>query len=814
MIPDMPKAISLLPTPSPRTSSIELRGVRVHNLKNLDLDIPLNQLVVITGVSGSGKSSLAFDTLFLEGQRQFIESFSASDRRHLERIERPNADRLSHIPVAIAVQNDRGRIQRSSDRSTVAMIADVIDGLKQLFSRVGRIFCPDCGVQVRANTAQDVVRTVESLPAGTRCQLVFITPFENDARTKWLKKGYGRAIWDEVTHDLGSDVKWPESQQVMLIADRMIAGKASNERIGESVESAFAEGNGRCQLLIEASSRSDSTSTIDGRQWTVTRFSRSWECPECQRRFLPPEPRLFSHTQAGACPDCQGRGSIAIESNQSIPCQACEGTRLREEARVVKIDHLSVADVLAKTSPQAIAFVQHLHEVLSADESQQTELVRRDLESRLSILSDLGFDYLTLDRSANSLSGGETRRLKLASLLGARITGTMIVVDEPSDGLAVEEIPNVTHALRELQQNRNSVIVVDHSPVVVEAADHLLELGPGAGPSGGNVTYQGAPAGYTTNLEAISKPKSDRESHGTLQLHHVTHRHFVDAQFEFPLRQLCVVTGPSGSGKTTLVAQVLYPAVCQQLKRPIDVAGFGSCELTGADRLGDVVLIDQSPLSKSSRSNPATWLDLFDEIRQIFATTNDARQRGFTAQQFSFNSSSGGRCRSCLGTGLLKQNMQFLPDMTLPCPECGGSRYRKEILEVKYRGRSIADVLRMSVSEAAAFFRSQPRIQARFQMLKQMGMDYLVLGQPSETLSGGEAQRLKLAARMMTPNSSPGLIVCDDPTTGLHPKDVRQLVACFRELIDNGHSLVVADNSPDLITAADKVIRLTSPTTA
>lgn len=808
----MPKTVKKPSHPTRSSTSIELRGVRVHNLKNLDLDIPLNKLVVITGVSGSGKSSLAFDTLFLEGQRQYIESFSTSDRRHLERIERPNADRMSHIPVAIAVQNDRDRKQRMTDRSTVAMIADAVDGLKQLFARVGKVICPQCKLVVKAHSAQDVVASIQSLPEGTRCQLVFVGSNEANEKAVWLKKGFGRAIWNGMTHDLSSATDWPKSTGVWLVADRLIAGKTSPERIAESVETAFAEGNGRCQLLVETTATDDAAAVhIDGRRWNARQFSRHWECTKCHRQFLPPVPRLFSHVQSGACPACRGTGVSLTEAHPIHACESCHGTRLREEARVVTIHDKSIADVLGGTPDQAIEFVTRLNNELNAEDLKLTERVRRELETRFAILRDLGFNYLTLDRAGNTLSGGENRRLKLASILGARMTGTMVVIDEPSDGLTDAEVPQVIRALRHLQANKNSVIVVDHSPLVMAAADHVIELGPGAGPSGGNITYQGAPQKIATDPCESPPRQSASAAKDSLQLEQVEHHDFHGSSFRFPLGQLCVVTGPSGSGKTSLVTQVLYPAVCAKLNRPITSPIVGPCELSGGERLNDVVLIDQSPLSKSPRSNPATWLDLFDEIRQIFATTTDARQRGFTAQQFSFNSSSGGRCRSCLGTGILKQNMQFLPDMTLPCPECGGSRYRKEILEVKYRGRSIADVLQMSVSEAAAFFRSQPRIQARFQMLKQMGLDYLVLGQPSETLSGGEAQRLKLAARMMTPNALPGLIICDDPTTGLHPKDVRHLVTCFRELIDNGHSIVVADNSNELIASADYVIELQSP---
>ena len=373
-------------------------------------------------------------------------------------------------------------------------------------------------------------------------------------------------------------------------------------------------------------------------------------------------------------------------------------------------------------------------------------------------------------------------------------------------------------ALRRVRDLRNSVIAVEHAPLVVAAADHVIELGPGAGPTGGNLVFQGSPlsivplATPATVTPAMGSPGGQKTSKiteaGILSLKHVQHRNLQQVDVVFGVGTLNVVTGPSGSGKTSLVTHVLYPAVRQRLGLGCEISTVGTCSLTGGGEWVDAVLVDQSPLTRSSRSNPATWLEVFDEIRQTFAATIDARQRGFTAQHFSFNSSGGGRCRSCLGTGLLKQDLQFLPDIILVCSECHGTRYRREILEVKYRSRSIAEVLAMSVSEAALFFRSQPRLQLRFQMLKQIGLDYLVLGQPSETLSGGEAQRLKLTARLTAPSRGPCLILCDEPTTGLHPADVGRLISCFRELIANGHTVILADNSPELISAADWVVRL------
>lgn len=794
---------------------MELRGVRVHNLKNLDLDIPLGRLVVVSGVSGSGKSSLAFDTLFAEGQRRYIESFSVSARQHLERIDRPDADRIAHVPPAIAIRSDRGRRNRRDARSTVATVADLVDGLRLLFSRIGRIVCPQCQIEVHSHSVQDVVRTIHDLPPGTRCQLGFVAggpPEFDNAAAVVLARGFSRAIWDGETHDLSTKPVWPLTCEVRVVVDRFLSGKTSADRIVESADVAFREGAGCCWFQADVGhSRGWHDDVVDGRRWARVDFSRQLNCGSCHRKFLPIESRLFSHVASGACRVCHGSG----RDPQNSLCVDCQGTRFREETRAVRVAGQSITDLLSRKPHDVMAFIAGLNDVLTADQRSWTDPIRKDLEQRFQAVCELGLGYLTLNRAAETLSGGETRRLMLAAVIGARTTGSLVVVDEPSAGLAVNEVPRVISALRKVQELRNSVIAVEHSPLVVESADHVIELGPGAGPNGGHLVYEGPPIARTaTSSIAVreSKPGTNAKSKSapTITLAKIDHHNLPKLEVEFLSARLNVVAGPSGCGKTTLLTQVLFPSICQRLG-PAFAAGLspaGTCELSGGEHLIEAVLIDQSPLTKSARSNPATWLEVFDEIRQTFAATLDAKQRGFTAPHFSFNSLSGGRCRSCQGTGLLKQDMQFLPDITLVCPECHGTRFRREILEVKYRGCSIADVLSMSVSDAAVFFRSQPRVQYRFQLLKQIGLDYLVLGQPSEGLSGGEAQRLKLVARLSVPHRGPSLIVCDEPTTGLHPADVDRLINCFQELIASGHTLVVADNSPELIAAADRVITL------
>ena len=892
----MPALLNRPSPPIPSTRCIELRGVRVHNLQAVDLDIPLGQFVVLSGVSGSGKSSLAFDTLFAEGQRRYIESFSATARQYLERIERPNADRIAHVPPAIAIRSDVRRA-RSPSQTTVAALAEIDEGLRRLFARVGRVVCPACQLEVRSHSAEDVVRAASTLADGTRFQLCFPADEESaKERSTWQARGFTRAIRRErsltvdelcltspstkrfskedigepgdvsprtllepspgadasrlTKHDSdevagirhGTDGN-ADHAEVWLVADRLVAGKVTLERLTESAETAFREGAGRCVLLVL---REESTGdplgaavvvaesrVIDGRAWLVQRFSRRWDCSGCQREFLPPDPRLFLVDATGGCEACRARDAASMQ------CPSCLDSRLRGEALAVRVGDYSIADLLALTARAAAARLESIENQLDDEARSRTLLIRADITDRLQIVCDLGLDHLTLNRNAATLSGGVTRRLLLAAALGSRVTGTLCVIDEPSAGLHPEELPLVIRALRQLQALRNSVIVVDHAPEIVLAADHAIDLGPGAGPAGGSVVFAGPPS-ELSQVEAsvtgrvLRERTTSREQHTTsstspakdslrkpadwLTLTNVRHRHWnadtpvasvlSEQTLRVPLNVLCVVTGRGGSGKTSLIVETIVPAVCQRLGQSCAVAFPGECDsLTGGDTLVEVALVDQSPLTRSSRSNAATWIDVFDEIREVFALTGEAKQRGFGPQHFSFNAAQGGRCRACRGTGTLRHDMQFLPDVSLTCPECVGTRYRREILEVKYRGRTIADVLAMSAAEAATFFRNHPKLQGRLHLLKQMGLDYVVLGQPTDTLSGGEAQRLKLASRLTT-SRGPTLIVCDEPTVGLHPADVARLLACFHELLAIGHSVVVIDNSPELRHAADHVIDL------
>jgi excinuclease ABC subunit A len=798
---------------------MQLRGVRVHNLRQIDLDLPLGKLIVLSGVSGSGKSSLAFDTIFAEGQRRYIESFSASARQYLERIERPNADRIAHVPPAIAIRTDSSARELSS-LTTVASVSEIDVALRRLFARIGHVICPECNCEVRPQSVPDVIAAIEQLPAGTRLQLCFApTEDQQQSPAAWLARGFMRAIIDGQSLSLEQLAAGATLKEAWIVADRLVAGKATPERIADAAELAFREGNGRFAMLVDRDADAAPTLIVDGRAWQVVQYSRHWECTSCHRQFLPPEQRLFEPNFRGGCQAevHKNRDPSREVANQN--CSQCQGTWLCAEALAVRIGQRSIADMLNLTVDQAIQVFAELTQAISAAEQSVSLLARDEIQRRLELVAGLSLGHLKLQRGARSLSGGQVRRLMLAAACGSRITGTLCIVDEPSAGLHPSEVPNVMQTLRLLVQQRNSVIVVDHDPQIIRAADYVVDLGPGAGPQGGRVVFEGTPdlllqaedsataQALRTDLDRPVNPRAPRKPDGWIDLNQIEFRNLKDLRVKIPLGVLCVISGPGGVGKTSLLSGVLVPALQYRLNPTLDAVGRDCCEITGGESITDLSVVDRTPLTRSSRSNAATWIDVFDDIRDVFAMSAEAKQRGFGPQQFSFNAAQGGRCRACRGTGVLRHDMQFLPDVTLTCPECGGTRYRREILDVKYRGRSIADVLAMSAGEAATFFRNHQRLQGRLQMLKQIGLDYLVLGQPTDTLSGGEAQRLKLAARLTAGRGST-LIVCDEATVGLHPADVTRLANCFDELLGIGHSIVVIDNSPELLNVADYVIEL------
>jgi excinuclease ABC subunit A len=885
---------------------VRLRGVRVHNLKGIDLDLPLNRLVVLTGVSGSGKSSLAFDTLYAEGQRRYIETFSAYTRQFLERLDKPDADAIDGIPPAIAVAQ---RVAKRSSRSTVGTVTEVHDYLALLYAKAGQVICRVCGETVRPADPAAVARAADALPERTRYLIAFPLDVRPESDLAALadalrEDGFMRVRVDGkvVTLEAGP-LPCPADGTVDVIVDRLVRGSESPERRLDSIETAFEKGYGRCRLITDDEVRT---------------FYRGWRCARCGADYPAPEPRLFRYNSPlGACPECEGfgrvidldlarvvpdpsktlrKGAIApwttpkyrefqarllevapaldlpvdvpfkklsaeqvrliVEGVPSrgfpglrgffrrlerksyklhvrvflsrwrgySPCPACNGARLRPEALAVKVGGRDIAALSALTVRNARAFLLSTKEEIDRDPAGRRALT--PALARLEYLERIGLGYLTLDRPARTLSGGEARRVSLTTALGSGLVNTLYVLDEPSIGLHPRDVGRLVAALADLRDSGNSVVVVEHEESVMRSADVLVDIGPGAGEAGGRLLYAGPPAGivdvpgsatgdFLSGRRRLAGPVRRRVPDGEkLTLLGASGHNLKGIDVEFPLGVLCVVTGVSGSGKSTLVEETLYPALARHLREEA-LPSEPYRELKGAEALDDVVMIDQSPIGRSPRSNPVTYLKAFDEIRKTFAATHEAKTRHYGAGRFSFNV-AGGRCEACEGNGYQVVDMQFLADVMIRCPECRGTRYRPETLEVTYRGKSIAEVLDLTVREAFAHFRHRPKVQARLRPLMDVGLDYLRLGQPSSTLSGGEAQRLKLAAHLATSpaamtraaGKSKMLFLLDEPTTGLHPADVARLLDCLNALVDLGHSLVVVEHDPDVMAAADWILDL------
>lgn len=984
--------------PRMRTNrSVELRGVRVHNLKSIDVSIPLGGLTVITGVSGSGKSSLAFDTLFTEGQRRYVESFPADARRLLARLERPDADRIDHVPPAIAFRQDAGR--HAGPRTTVATITEVHDSLRVLFARFGRIVCPGCGVTIRHENAATVRERTSALPDGTRWQVAFpvrveagdVAVQENSLR----ERGFVRIVRDGRAVTLGDSTAEPaprkrrakstgsgsDASEWLVVVDRLTAGRVDESRCLESLEAAFSHGEGQCVLLVDAASLSNESSPaptlrIDDRDWTVLRFFEDLRCGRCGIEFAEPEPRLFSfQSPLGACRTCHGTGAVSnlepddvlkggiallsdmltpfpvgspsrrvleeflsraaaigvpvdrefaewtaaddalfldppqtpparrkkggstkkeestfpglkawlaeLEQNAHRPgvrgllrawrssriCPACRGDRLQPAALAVRLDMPgrsrdvdpspdpsastrtsdapNIAEICRLTANDVLSIVAALEagfDVVASSKQSPTTAARQsttssastafpvlaELRRRLQSLIDLGLGEIELNRSLRSTSGGEARRTALAATLSTALVRALYVLDEPAGGMHPLDAARVLAAVRALRDAGNTVVVVEHDETFLAAADHLIEIGPGAGPDGGNVTFAGKPSdlaaapGTATGpwLSGERRPvpramRRDLDESPRLRLSGCRTNDLNGLTVEFPLGALCVVSGASGTGKTSLVAGSLQSAANRMLGRstgdPLEPASFTLVPPPRGQLPGppfeDVALVDQSPLAGSLRSTPVTALKAFDPIRTLFAQTHDAQVRNYGPSHFAFNAAEG-RCPKCEGTGRLTIDMQFLADVSMTCPECEGARYQREILQVNYRGLNVAEVLAMTVREAWTFFSRQPKVIRRLQPLRDVGLEYLPLGQAVSTLSGGERQRLKLAMRLASRRRVRTLFLLDEPTIGLHRSDVATLIACFDGLLAVGHSLVVIENDADVIQAADWVIEL------
>lgn len=790
--------------------SICVRGARVHNLRNVDVDIPRGGLVVITGPSGSGKSSLAFDTLFAEGQRQYIESLSAYFRQVVGQLERPDVDLVEGLEPTIAIDQ---RVASQNPRSTVATVTEIHDYLRLLAARTGEVVCHRCGTPVRKQSHEEISRTLAALPEGTR--LVILAPLVRNRRGGHAeafeaarRAGLVRVRIDGQMHELDAvqplDPQRPHT--IEGVVDRLVIRGDLGVRLADSVRLAVKHGQG----LISACWQPPQTPD----DWHEELFSTRFACPGCGENYAEIEPRLFSfNSPYGACPECQGLG-VANGSRET--CQACRGTRLRPEARSIKVGGLGVHEICALTVASARAFFNRLQF------GPQHERVARPLVAeilkRLDFLLRVGLDYLTLDRAADTLAGGELQRIRLATGLGSGLVGVCYILDEPSTGLHPRDTARLIEALRALQQQGNTVLVVEHDESIIRAADLVLDLGPGAGADGGRIVALGTPAelaahpnsptGQFLNASAPPRPEKRRKPNPRKQLvlQGARLHNLKKLTVRFPLGLLICVTGVSGSGKSSLVHDTLTRALA------IKLYGTGlppgpHTALKGAEQVKRLILVDQSPLGRTPRSNPATYTGAWDDVRRLFAATRTARLRGFGPARFSFNA-RGGRCEACEGQGLIRIEMKFLPDLYVTCRECQGRRFNAQTLSVQYKGHSISDVLNLRVDQAYELFQDHPALARKLWALQEVGLGYLTLGQPSHTLSGGEAQRVKLAAELARPTTGGTLYVLDEPTTGLHFLDVDRLLHLLNKLVDFGHTVIVIEHHPRFMVAADWIIDL------
>lgn len=803
---------------------IRIRGARQNNLRDLDVDIPKNAFVVVTGVSGSGKSTLVFDVLHAETQRRYFNSFLPTSSMALLptfRREKPDVEAIEGLSPSIAVEQCRFP---TGPRTTVGTFTDIYDFLRLLFTRLGTPTCPSCRVPIRSHTIRQMIDRLLEIPEGTRVMVT--APLEPVSERKLprtlasLKRdGFMRFRWDNEVYLLDPMPALPRRPQyaLELVVDRVSLKAEAAARLSGSLELAARYGNGTVRVVSEAGD--------------ILTFSQTPKCPRCGHVAVPPSMPLFSFFHAqGMCPRCEGVGLEPTGPRKKAstdedlpdlpygtPCTACGGTRLNRDALSVLVGEYSIGTVHAMNVRDAEAWLRSLNP--APHEREVAEKIREEISQRLEALRRLGLDYLTLDRPVASLSSGEAQRIRLAQQLSTPFSGIIYILDEPSVGLHPQDTERLMEILRDLRTYGNTMIVVEHDPATVRRADYVVELGPGAGPEGGRLVFAGPPkelvhcpdsftAPYLGKEERLPSQSLSRPSpfKRFLTLAGARGHNLQNVTVRFPMEALTCVTGVSGSGKSSLVVQTLYPALLHRVHK-VDAPALPFDALTGWESLHRIQVMDPSPVGRMPRSVPATYCGVFDPLRSLFAGLPEAKARGYSPDRFSFNV-PGGRCESCRGEGRLRVEMYFLPDVYVTCPQCAGSRYDEETLSIRFKGYSIAEVLQLTVSQAAELFRNLPAIRRKLKVMEEVGLGYLRLGQPGNTLSGGEAQRLKLARELSRSGRHPSLYIFDEPTTGLHPHDVERLLGLLRRLVSTGHTVIVIEHDPHFIRCADYVVDL------
>ncbi|RME55816.1 excinuclease ABC subunit A [Candidatus Parcubacteria bacterium] len=799
-------------------NKIVIKGAREHNLKNVHLELPRDKMIVFTGLSGSGKSSLAFDTIFAEGQRRYIESLSAYARQFLGKMDKPDVDEIEGLSPAISIDQ---KSHSSNPRSTVATITEIYDYLRVLYARAGTPHCPTCGKEIRKMAASEMVdATIQFLRRHRHSkEVIVLAPAVRGRKGEYyqllydfLNAGFSEVRVDGKFYSLRHRIPLDRYRlhTIELVVDRLPAdldfrARDSRLRVAEAVETALRYGN-------------DAVLLVAGRDEHT--MSARFSCPDDHVAFPEIEPRLFSfNSPYGACEFCHGIGTESVWSEK--PCTHCAGKRLRPEALSVLLAGKNIASVTELSIERALQFFSSLH-FREKSVREIVEVPVREILHRLQFMVDVGLDYLTLDRKAGTLSGGEAQRIRLASQLGSRLVGALYVLDEPTIGLHQRDNAKLIQTLKELRDLGNTIIVVEHDEETIRAADYLVDIGPGAGRHGGEIVATGEiprifrerhprslTLAYLRGDRRIEVPAQRRRvagHHDMIRIRGAEAHNLQKINVDIPLRRFTVVTGVSGSGKSSLVYDVLY----KNLAKRLHGAGFrpGKVQaILGTEYLNRVINIDQSPIGRTPRSNPATYIGVWTYIRELFAATEEARVRGYKPGRFSFNV-KGGRCEHCEGHGIITVEMHFLPAVHVVCEICGGKRFDRETLEVTYRGKNIYEVLEMTVEEALQFFGDVPHIAERLRVLYEVGLGYLTLGQSAPTLSGGEAQRVKLSAELGKPDTRKTLYLLDEPTTGLHFADVAQLLAVLQRLVDRGNTVVVIEHNLDVIKSADWVIDL------